>query len=202
MGLRIECLKGDSIGSGVADLARLRIRVFRAWPYLYDGDLAYEEAYLSGFAKGQTSVIVAAYDVDTIVGAATGSPLEEHTAEFVPLFAGYGYRAENIFYCGESVLLPEYRAQGIGHGFFDRREAHARELRDKLGYQFEYSSFCSVIREGGDLRCPPGYRPLDSFWEKRGYRKVAGMIGHYNWREIGQVSETRKPMQFWMRKLD
>jgi hypothetical protein len=30
----------------VQDLAQLRITVFREFPYLYDGDLAYEQNYL------------------------------------------------------------------------------------------------------------------------------------------------------------
>ncbi len=44
--MKVEALTGDALRGALPDVARLRIEVFRAWPYLYDGDLAYEEAYL------------------------------------------------------------------------------------------------------------------------------------------------------------
>ncbi len=201
MSIRIERLSGRQLASGLPDVARLRIAVFRAWPYLYDGDLAYEEDYLADFARAGGAIIVAAYDGDDIVGAATGAPLMEHTPGFAALFASHGLPPESIFYCGESVLLERYRGQGIGHAFFDHREAHARALRDAASHPISHTAFCAVIRDADDPRCPPGYRPLDGFWQKRGYRRVDGMIGHYEWREIGETTETRKPMQFWARAL-
>ena len=35
-------LSGDQIDAALDDLARLRIAVFRAFPYLYHGDMEYE----------------------------------------------------------------------------------------------------------------------------------------------------------------
>ena len=68
-------------------------------------------------------------------------------------------------------------------------------------YNFTHCVFCSVVRDADDPRRPSGYRPLCGFWQKRGYCKVKGLIGHYDWKEIGNVEETRKAMQFWMRPL-
>ena len=42
---------GPEIASVINDLARLRVAVFRDWPYLYDGDAAYEREYLARYAK-------------------------------------------------------------------------------------------------------------------------------------------------------
>ena len=201
MGLRVERLSGCNVDAAIVHVARLRISVFREWPYLYDGDMAYEENYLAGLAAGKGSTIVAAFDGDAIVGAATGAPLNEHTQDFVPLLAGHGYLPQAVFYCGESVLLPDYRGRGIGHAFFDHREAHARELCERAEYQFTHCAFCSVIRAGNDKRSPPGYQPLDGFWQKRGYHKVEGLVGSYQWRDVGEKCETAKPMQFWLRAL-
>ena len=47
MAVFIQSLTGDDIRTVLPDLARLRMEVFREWPYLYDGSLAYEEDYLS-----------------------------------------------------------------------------------------------------------------------------------------------------------
>ena len=201
MSVRIERLSGLGLSDGIDAVARLRMTVFREWPYLYDGDLAYEADYLATFARGAGSIIVAAIDVDEIIGAATGSPLAEHTEEFGPLFDSHGFDSATFFYCGESVLLSAYRGQGIGHAFFDHREAHARALNENEGHGFTHSTFCGVVRSVDDARWPPDYRPLDGFWEKRDYRKVPGLVGHYDWREIGDADETRKDMQFWMREL-
>ena len=48
----------------------------------------------------------------------------EIVAEFG--FVARGIEVARLFYFGESVLLPEYRGQGVGHAFFDHREAQAR----------------------------------------------------------------------------
>lgn len=198
--VRIEDLTGAAIEPALADVARLRIEVFREWPYLYDGSLAYERDYLAGFSRARDALIVAAWDGSTIIGAATGAPLTGHTAEFAPLFQTRGFDPERIFYCGESVLLPAYRGSGLGHAFFDRREAHARRCSGANG-PFTHVAFSAVVRAEDDPRKPAGYRPLDAFWTKRGYTQVPGLVGSYTWKEIGAAGETSKPMQFWMRAL-
>ena len=43
MSLRVALLTGTALGQVLPDLARLRITVFRDWPYLYEGTLAYEQ---------------------------------------------------------------------------------------------------------------------------------------------------------------
>lgn len=199
-GIRIEALTGAALAAALDDVARLRIEVFRAWPYLYDGSLAYERNYLAAFAAARDAVVVAAFDGQAIVGAATAAPLAGHTAEFVPLFAARGLAPDRIFYCGESVLLPAWRGQGIGHRFFDAREAYARSVEGTHA-AYTHVTFCAVMRTKDDPRCPPAYRPLDRFWRRRGYRPVDGLIGSYSWKEIGQTGETAKPMQFWMKPL-
>ncbi|HXF54045.1 MAG TPA: GNAT family N-acetyltransferase [Hyphomicrobiaceae bacterium] len=200
MSIRIERLTGSALREVLEDVARLRIAVFREWPYLYDGTLDYERHYLADFAEAFDAVIVTARDEENVVGAATAAPLAGHTKEFVPLFAAHGMDPDRIFYFGESVLLAAYRGQGLGHAFFDHREAHARAARGPKG-AYTHAAFCAVVRADNDPRRPPGYRPLDTFWQRRGYRKVAGLIGSYRWKEIGEAEETEKPMQFWMKAL-
>ena len=195
MTLDYRTLTGEEVEAALDDLARLRIEVFRAWPYLYDGDLAYERQYMSSYRDNPRAVLVAAFDGDRIVGASTGTPLLGHDDQFAKAFAEVDIPMADVFYCAESVLLPEYRGQGAGHVFFDIREAHARSL----GYL--YSAFCGVIRPDDHPARPDAYVPLDGFWRKRGYRKLDGAIAIFRWKDHGQPEETPKPLQFWIKPL-
>lgn len=196
MPLEVAPLTGTALQDALPALAALRISVFREWPYLYDGTLEYERGYLAKFAAAEGTVIVTARDGERIVGAATASPMAGHADAFAEPFRARGLDLSQIFYFGESVLLPAYRGRGIGHAFFDHREAHARSQSG-----FTHAAFCSVVRPGGHPSKTPDYRPLDDFWTKRGYTRMDGIVGQFRWKDVDQPGETVKPMQFWMRVL-
>ena len=193
--IAVERLTGAALEAALPDVARLRIAVFRAYPYLYDGDAEYEERYLQVYRDSDAAILVGAYDGDTLVGAATGTPMEDHAADFGAALAECGVPLERIFYCAESVLLPEYRGRGIGHRFFDLREDHARALGRT------HTAFCGVVRPEDHPARPAEYRPLDAFWRKRGYAPVEGAIAHFRWKELGEAEESDHALQFWMRAL-
>jgi GNAT superfamily N-acetyltransferase len=192
--LTIKPLRGDALAAALPALAGLRIAVFRDWPYLYDGDEAYERQYLRAYADSPGALVVGAFDGDRLVGAATAAPMEDHAAEFAAPFAARGHALNDILYCGESVLLPAYRGRGAGHAFFDAREAHGRALGRRL------ATFCGVVRDPADPRRPPDYRPLDAFWRNRGYTPLDGVMADFRWKEVG-AGEIVHPMQFWARPL-
>lgn len=194
--IEIQRRSGADVRDHLEAVAALRIAVFRDWPYLYDGDAAYEREYLDAYASSRDSVFVLAFDGDAVIGASTGLPLADDTAEFRAPFEARGMDVDRVFYFGESVLLPAYRGQGIGHAFFDHREAHARALG-----RFDLAAFCAVDRDDGDPRRPPGHRGNDAFWTKRGYARQPGMTMHLHWNEIGR-GETGHDLTFWTRALD
>ncbi|NVK14398.1 MAG: GNAT family N-acetyltransferase [Rhodobacteraceae bacterium] len=195
MTIRVEAMTGAALEAALDDVARLRIKVFRAWPYLYDGDPAYEREYLQSYRDSARAVVVGAFDGETLVGASTGAPLADHADDFAAAFEGTGIDLNVVFYCAESVLLPEYRGHGVGHGFFDAREAHARK------HGFKTAAFCSVQRPADHPMRPGDYAPLDPFWRKRGYAPLEGAIAHFSWKDVDQPGETSKPLQFWSRDL-
>ncbi len=194
--LDVKSVTGKDIDAILPDLARLRIAVFRDWPYLYDGTLDYEQTYLAQFAAAKGAVVICAYDGKDMVGASTAAPMIEHADEFGEPFRNAGYDLTKIFYCGESVLLKSHRGYGLGHAFFDGREAQAHRLGG-----FTHSTFCRVVRSGDHPLKPVDYAPLDPFWSKRGYQPVDGLIATYDWKDVDQVVETTHQMQFWMKKL-
>ena len=194
--LELKRLSGEALNQYIPELASLRIEVIRDFPYLYDGDTEYESRYLQTYIQCPESVVVLAFDGDKVVGASTGIPLKFETDEVKAPFIKAGLNIDEIFYCGESVLISKYRGQGAGVAFFDHREDHARELG---GYQ--YSCFCGVQRPDDHPRRPAGYRPLDNFWRKRGYEKHPELHTTFSWKEIGEADESPKPMTFWMKAL-
>jgi GNAT superfamily N-acetyltransferase len=197
MGLSVERLTGAQIVPALDDVARLRIGVFADYPYLYEGSLDYERDYLSALAGADRAVLVVARDdAGGVVGASTGMPLAlEHEAFKAP-WRERPPGIDRIFYFAESVLDPAWRGHGIGHRFFDEREAHARSFGD-----YTHACFCGVVRPPDHPARPAGYRPLDDFWRARGYHPVEGAVAHYAWRDRGEAHDTEKPLQFWMKPL-
>ena len=95
MHVSVAPLSPRQILDGLSDLAGLRITVFRDWPYLYDGDAEYETKYLAPYACNSKALVVGAWDRNTLVGAATATPMEDHADEFAaPLAAALGLRRE------------------------------------------------------------------------------------------------------------
>lgn len=191
----VRALTGADLGAALADVARLRIAVFRDWPYLYDGDLAYEEGYLQTYRESDRAIVVGAFGGADLVGASTGTPLADHADDFAAAFDGTGIALSEVFYCAESVLLPGYRGHGVGHRFFDLRENHARNLG------FSKCCFCAVIRPVDHPQRPSNYHPLDAFWRGRGYAPLNGVVAQFKWKDLRQDVETAKPLQFWIKGL-
>lgn len=194
--IRVETCTGAALLPLLPALARLRITVFREWPYLYDGSEAYEAGYMRTYADSPRAAVVVAFAGGEPVGAATCLPLADEGEAVKAPFLARGLDPARVFYFGESVLLPRLRGRGLGVRFFAGREAHARAVSDA-----EFACFCAVERAPGDPRRPPGYVPLDGFWRNRGYRPMPGMACTMRWREVGDAEETEHRLNFWGRAL-
>ncbi len=193
--LRVVRFSGDEMRARLDDLARLRIEVFRAFPYLYEGSLDYERRYITRYARARTGTMAVALDGDAVVGASTALALEEEADYVQAPFVAAGMNLGEIFYFGESVLLPRYRGAGIGVRFFEEREAAARE------FGYPVCCFCAVARPEDHPLKPADYVPLDGFWKKRGYTKRPDLVSQFSWKDIGAAGETAKPMVYWMKRL-
>jgi GNAT superfamily N-acetyltransferase len=195
MNVTVSQLTGDALRERLDDLAKLRIEVFRAWPYLYKGNMAYERQYLPRYAEAKTGTLIVAQDDGKIIGASSALGLDEEDDYIQKPFLDAKMDLNKIFYFGESVVLPDYRGQGIGMRFFTEREAAAR------GHGYSQASFCSVVRPDDHPARPKDYLPLNNFWKRRGYNQRPDLVAKFSWRDIGERGESEKPMIYWLKTL-
>jgi GNAT superfamily N-acetyltransferase len=195
-GIRLETVTGPALRDHLPRLAMLRAAVFRDWPYLYEAEPDDEAGYLSPYQTSPRAGLVLAWDGNDVVGAASCLPMTDETADVQAPFLARGLDPAGFFYFGESVLLPAYRGQGIGVGFFQHREAHARAVSDA-----DYACFCAVQRPDDHPARPRDNPTLEAFWMKRGYTRRPDLVCTFAWKDVGDTMQTRKPLMFWLKSL-
>jgi GNAT superfamily N-acetyltransferase len=195
MTIEIALATGAAIEPHLDALARLRIAVFREYPYLYDGSMEYEQQYLACYARSTASLAVLALDGGRVVGAATALPLTQHSEDLAPPLARAGIEPGSVYYFAESVLEPGSRGRGIGSAFFVERERRARELG------FRVAAFCAVDRPTDHPRRPAGYVAPGALWRRHGFVRRPDIVGELAWQDVDDVEETTKPMVFWLKEL-
>ena len=193
--LRTQTLFGAELEPWLGDVARLRIEVFRDFPYLYEGSLDYERHYLQTYVESDSAICVLALEGEQVVGAATGLAMRDEEPAFKQPLQAAGFEVNQMFYCAESVLLADYRGQGLYRFFFTEREAQARRLGLNL------SVFCAVDRPDNHPLKPRGYRSLESTWQRYGYRPLPGVKARFPWRDVDQTEETEKVLSYYHKPL-
>lgn len=193
--LKIKVLFGQSILPYLTDLAYLRIKLFREYPYLYQGSMAYEQDYLQTYADTAESMMVLVLDDAQVVGASTALPLIFETPECQKPFIDKQIDINKVFYFGESLLSPPYRGKNIYRHFFYEREQAARQFGCNM------ATFCAVIRNERDPRKPSTYKSLEPVWKHFGYQPMIDMVAYFKWQEVHEDMETEKPMGFWSKLL-
>jgi GNAT superfamily N-acetyltransferase len=187
---------GSEILPDVDDIARFRSAVLRDFPYLCDESSADEAAHVRRYAHCAQSVIVLASVDERIFGESSAMPLLAETAAFHVPFIAAGYDPAQIFFGSDPVLLPEYRGSGVYRQFFLQREAFAAELGG-----FEIVAVCAVERADDHRLRPRDYIAPDAMWARYGYVRHPELVASVAWKDIDSVSETEKPLVFWLKKL-
>jgi len=194
MQTKILTVGGAEAAGYLPAVASLRIRVFREYPYLYDGDEEHEREYLERYSASPGSVLVLATAGVEVVGASSGLPLTEAGDDFLAPWVGAGHEVARVFYLGESVLLGPFRGRGLGHEFFAAREGHAAALG------FSETAFCAVDRPADHPLRPEGYWVLNEFWQKRGYIREPGLVARVGWKQVDGPGEVENTLTFWRRR--
>lgn len=194
--IKICKFTGEAMKTYLPAIARLRIEVFRDYPYLYERTMHDETQYLKKYANCKDAVLIVIFDGSEIVGVSTGIPLEDEFREVKKPFRENEIDMSTYYHFSESMLLKKYRSRGLGHHFFDEREAHAQKLN-------KYNHLClyCIARPDDDALKPDDYIPQDDFLKKRGYVKHPELTCDVSWRNLNEEESSVKSMVFWIKSL-
>lgn len=179
----------------IDELAKLRIKIFREYPYLYDGDYEYEKKYLNKFLNTPDSMIAVAFEGSKVIGALTGLPLKSEDSTIKQPWQTTEFDIDEMYYFSEVLLLPENRGKGLGAELFKIAEEWVQSLN-----KYPISILATVVRDENHPKKSIGYKSLDSFWEKLGYRKTNTITCCIPWKEVGEAEETNKALMFWIKE--
>lgn len=182
----------DDFGPALDEVARLRLELFREFPYLYEGTAESEAEYLRTYAQAPGALLVLARDGERVVGAATAVPLSHETPDLQAPFLAAGLDPAQVLYIGEALLESGYQSLGLGGQLLDRAEAHA----DALGLPLVAAAM--VQRPADHPLMPEGWRSPRNFVERRGYVMRPDLDTTLTWQEVGEDSPSPKPMRFWV----
>lgn len=192
---RIISTSNQKIAETIQSLGRIRLQVFREFPYLYDGSISDEIHYLSHYGACSGSLVLRAFHGEDLIGVSTCLPMVQAQAAFRQPFEQQGWDCSTLGYLGESVILAEHRGHGLGRKFFQLREAHLKSLGCQI------ATFCAVDRPADHALRPQGYRPLDSFWIGLGYRKQERLKASFSWRQVDEQAECLNTLTYWTKSL-
>ena len=117
MGIEIHRVTGKGVLDYLEDAARLRIEVFREFPYLYEGDVESERGYLGDYGECPRSVFVVAIGDGKVVGVSTGLPLAEADDPSKRLSSRRGCRWRSGSIAGSRCWTGRGGARGSATGF-------------------------------------------------------------------------------------
>ena len=183
--------KGKEIVPYIDELARLRIEVFREFPYLYDGNFDYEKKYLAKFGEIDESIVILVLENQEVIGALTGLPIKNESKEITQNLTKK--QLEKGFYLSEILLYKDFRQQGIG-------QALMNQLETSVNKPFTLFLLATVIREENHPLKPKDYASLEHFWIKNNYVSTNQTFS-FSWKDIHNESETTKSLVLWQKEI-
>ncbi len=191
--LRVETLNAASARDHFETLARMRIDEFRGYPYLYEGNIAYEKAYFESYFASEGFRALAVFDGARICGMATYIPLANEAAYMTEPFARAGLDVKKYLYLGEGILEKGCRGKGLFRVFI----GYAETLRGEFGLE---KVVFMAIREGeSDVMRPADYRPKAVLFEKFGFEKIPGLQAEMTYKSSVSHKDEPHTMEFWQK---
>jgi GNAT superfamily N-acetyltransferase len=158
---------GKDLEPYLNDVIRLRLEVFREYPYLYEGTEEEEYEYISdSYMQFPESLVVLLYEDHRIVGIATGKPLKKVKANIQSPLSQASYPIDDTFYLGELVLEKAYRGKMLGQQLYQSFENYVKKHTN-----YRLITFSEVERPPSDPLRPAGYISNENFWKAQEFVK-------------------------------
>jgi hypothetical protein len=192
---RLVSLRGNEITPYLSSIAKLLIDTFKEYPYLHQDDLFNLINFLKMYSECPNSIVLLVIDDNSIVGMSSGIPTSSDSEKFQKPFLDNGIDIKEVYYLGDSVLLPKYRGNKIYRDFFAKREMAAVEFSCSI------CAFISVERPPNDPRRPNNYVSLEEIWERYGYKKHSHLYIEQEWIDVGDKEPSKKKFVYWLKYL-
>ena len=179
-------------------LAEWRVKYFREFPYLYEGNLEYENEYTSIYISDDHSGFFVAEDAEEMVGIISGVPLQNpFMTEAATIFKDTGLDPSAFYYIGEIMVHSGYRGQGIARKLMQHQEQFA------LDKGYTGSCFMAVERADDDPLRPEHYRNPAWIWQEAGYQKtdIKSDFEYPTIQPNGEIQTVPNTMVFWVKNL-
>lgn len=194
--IHIRSFTGSGLKTWLHPIAKLRMEVFKDYPWFEEPNLDQQTESLRKIASCKESISVLIFDNTTLVGASLGYPLNIEEPALLRPFRDRQLEIDSYFYFGESTLLKHYRGRGIGHHFFDAREAHVAHFK-----KYKHICFCTPNCPESDSSRPKDFVSPVDFWRKRGYIHHPEMKCLLFWNTLEKAHPSEHQMSFWIRDL-
>ena len=180
---RFAVLRGAQIEPYIRQIVDLHLAVFKELPYLYDGTVEEYWPVIKLYADSAEGIACLLFDGETLVGAATGAPLNAMPKAYQTPFQG---PIGEIFYLGEEVLLGGYRGQHYGAQLY-------HQFVRAIPGSFKTIAFCR-IEESADP-------PFNAVLRKHGFVEQKDKVVEFLWRNVGSKEEIPHKMVYWIKDL-
>lgn len=194
--IRIEEFSGPKAKKYFNDIAKIRMNLFKEFPYLYEGNLNWETEYLDTYFKSNEATILLAFnEKNKVVAFSNSIPLKDESVELTEPFIKAGLNPADYLYIGEVMIYPDYRGKGIVQEFFKFHEDRAR----KEGYH--YTALITVDRQEKHPLKPANYRELGVVWSHFGY-KLSDLKVHMAWPQVDASEDVANVLSVWIKKIE
>lgn len=194
--LTIKAFSGEDARLYWQQIAKLRIEMFKEFPYLYEGTYEYEKEYLETYFKSKNSVILLVFDADDLVGFSNAIPLVEEMKEIQEPFLRMGIDIGAHLYVGEVMIQPPYRGRGLLRKFFEYHDASAvKQNCSKI--------VLMTVNRSDDHPCrPKNYNSPDPIWEHFGYHRLPEMDISMVWKQVDTHKDEVNRLALWQKHIN
>lgn len=191
--IKLQVLHGHEIAPYVKEIIQFVNKIYRNYPYFYNGDDAGYEAYLESFPNLGDVNVCLAFEGEEVLGIAAGLPMPKRHI-YQETLLEHGYDLKELFYLGEFGLKLELHGQGIELTMYQNIE----NVANKSG---QFKKICFWEIEGPLGQNTPSYFPKDDFWKQLGFIRHPELNFQIFWTNIGETKESAHKAVYWVKNL-